>query len=168
MTEIVIRPLLSSEVEALCRLAHDIWHHHYPGIISQAQIDYMLAQRYSAESIRASLDSSCWLAAWQSQAMVGYAHAFADDHPSTWKLDKLYVHPGHQRTGIGQALLEPVKQQARETGATRLVLRVNRHNTVALAAYAKYGFTIYGENVLDIGNGFVMDDYLLELLIRNE
>lgn len=166
MTEIVIRPLLPGEVDALCRLAHEIWHAHYPGIISKAQIDYMLAQRYTADSIRASLDSTCWLGAWQGLVMNGFAHALADDQTSTWKLDKLYVHPDHQRTGIGQALLERVKQYACEAGATRLVLRVNRHNTVALAAYAKYGFRRYGADVLNIGNGFVMDDYLLELRIR--
>jgi hypothetical protein len=42
-------------------------------------------------------------------------------------------------------------------------LCVNKRNTIALAAYAKYGFRIYGQDVLDIGNGFVMDDYLLEM-----
>lgn len=163
MTEFTIRPLLTDEVETLCRLANEIWHAHYPAIIGKAQIDYMLAQRYSPESIRANLETSCWLAAWHGQAMAGFAQAFADDAPSTWKLDKLYVHPDHQRKGVGQALLGRVTQQAHNAGAARLILRVNKHNAAALSAYAKYGFRIFGENVLDIGHGFVMDDYLLEL-----
>lgn len=165
MSEFTVRPLKLDEVESLCRLAHEIWHAHYPAIISKAQIDHMLAQRYSPSSIRASLDSSFWLAAWHGLKMAGFAQAFADDVPSTWKLDKLYVHPDHQRRGIGQALLDQMNRQLRDAGATRLILRVNRHNKIALAAYAKYGFSIYGENVLDIGNGFMMDDYLLEMKV---
>ncbi len=165
MTEFTVRTLKLDEVESLCRLAQEIWHAHYPAIISKAQIDYMLAQRYSPASIRASLNSSCWLAAWHGQDMAGFAQAFADDAPSTWKLDKLYVHPDQQRKGVGQTLLDRVKQQARVAGATRLILRVNRHNKIALAAYARYGFSIYGENMLEIGNGFVMDDYLLEMKV---
>ncbi len=163
MTEIAIRPVLETEVEMLCRLAHEVWHAHYPAIISRAQIDYMLAQRYAPETIRACLDSSSWLAAWHGQTMVGFAHAYADDAPATWKLDKLYVHPDHQRKGIGQTLIERVKQLAFDAGANRLILRVNRHNSIALAAYEKYGFFAYGQDVLDIGNGFMMDDYLLEM-----
>jgi len=163
MTEFTIRPLLTDEVETLCRLANEIWHAHYPAIIGKAQIDYMLAQRYSPENIRASLETSCWLAAWCGQTMAGFAQTFDDERPHTWKLDKLYVHPDHQRKGVGQALLNETKKHALESGAWRLILRVNRHNAIALAAYAKYGFRIYGENVLNIGHGFVMDDYLLEL-----
>ncbi|NWG38689.1 MAG: GNAT family N-acetyltransferase [Hydrogenophilaceae bacterium] len=163
MTEFSVRPLEANEIDSLCELAHEIWHAHYPGIIGKAQIDYMLAQRYSAENIRASLVRSCWLAAWHGQTMIGFAQAFADESPSIWKLDKLYVRPDHQRKGVGRALLGRVTQQAHNVGAARLILRVNKRNTIALAAYAKYGFRIYGQDVLDIGNGFVMDDYLLEM-----
>lgn len=163
MTELVIRPLAEEEIANLGRLAHEIWHAHYPGIISRKQIDFMLGQRYSQAVIRASLAGQCWDAAWLGDRMVGFAHSLADHAPTAWKLDKLYVHPVHQRKGIGQALLLQAKRHAIEAGAERLVLRVNKHNAAALAAYARYGFTVYGEHVLDIGEGFVMDDYLLEL-----
>ena len=32
-------------------LAYQIWHHHYPGIISVEQIDYMLARGYVAAAL---------------------------------------------------------------------------------------------------------------------
>jgi ribosomal protein S18 acetylase RimI-like enzyme len=163
MTDFAIRPLSEDEVEELGILAHEIWHTHYPGIINREQIDFMLGQRYSPTAIRASMPGQSWDAAWVENRMVGFAHSFADGAATTWKLDKLYVHPEHQRKSIGQALLMQAIKHAINAGATRLILRVNKHNAVALAAYAKYGFRIYGEHVLDIGNGFVMDDYLLEL-----
>lgn len=162
MTEPVIRPLAESEVEALGRLAHEIWHAHYPAIISREQINFMLNERYSPAAIRAGMAGQCWRAAWLDGAMAGFAHGHAEEAGS-WKLDKLYVHPLHQRQGIGRALVQAVAAEARAAGACRLLLRVNRHNATALAAYARYGFRVYGEHVLDIGNGFVMDDYLLEM-----
>jgi ribosomal protein S18 acetylase RimI-like enzyme len=163
MTEVSIRPLVAADIEALTALAHEIWHASYPGIISRGQIDFMLDQRYSPAAIGASLATQHWDAAWLGDEMVGFAHSFADTAPSTWKLDKLYVHPDQQRKGIGLALLLKVKQHAIDASANLLVLRVNKRNTAALSAYAKYGFSVYGEHVLDIGNGFAMDDYLLEL-----
>jgi hypothetical protein len=42
-------------------------------------------------------------------------------------------------------------------------LRVNKHNRVAIAAYERMGFANRGSIVSDIGSGFSMDDYLMEL-----
>jgi GNAT superfamily N-acetyltransferase len=81
------------------------------------------------------------------------------------KLDKLYVHPGHQRHGIGAALEKTVEDWARRQRARRLWLQVNRGNTQAIAAYRKYGFRIVESRVFDIGGGFVMDDHLMEKLL---
>lgn len=162
MTEAAIRPLAEEDIEALCELARVIWHAHYPRIISRAQIDYMLSERYHPAAVRASLAGQCWRTAWVAGELAGFAHA-CPEGAGSWKLDKLYVHPGHQRRGLGAALIAAVAEAARADGACRLVLRVNRHNRQALAAYAKYGFRVYGEHVLDIGNGFVMDDYLMEM-----
>lgn len=163
MTEIDIRPLKTGDIDALVKLAHEIWHAHYPGIISREQIDYMLTQRYSPRTILATFADDCWLGAWLKGEIIGFAHALSDATPHTWKLDKLYVHQDFQRRGIGKALLDSVVRKASSDKARRLILRVNRHNLQALAAYAKYGFKIHGQDVLDIGHGFVMDDYLLEL-----
>lgn len=163
MTDITIRPLDKNEIDALTTLAHNIWHAHYPGIISNEQIDFMLEHRYNPTVIAETLSAQFWDVAWTGNEMIAFANSFADDTPQTWKLDKLYVHPQYQHRGTGRILLEAVKKHAKDAKASRLILRVNKRNALALSAYAKYGFRIYGEHVLDIGSGFVMDDYLLEL-----
>lgn len=163
MTELAITPLAEADVDALCSLAREIWNAHYPGIISQEQIDFMLAQRYVPDAIHSDKPGQYWDVARIDDQLAGFAHSFAADEATSWKLDKLYVHPAWQRKGVGFALLHEAKNHASAAGARRLVLRVNKHNGIALAAYAKYGFRIYGEHMLDIGNGFVMDDYLLEM-----
>jgi ribosomal protein S18 acetylase RimI-like enzyme len=158
-----IAPLSRSQVEAVCRLARRTWQATYPGIISQQQIDAMLADRYAAATIQAQLDDPrhAWRIARLGNELAGFAHAYLEH--GACKLDKLYVDPARQRRGIGRALCEAMRAFARRQQAARLWLQVNRHNTQAVDAYRKYGFAVVEARVFDIGNGFVMDDYVMEI-----
>lgn len=165
MSDVQLHPLTRQEVDAVCALARVVWQATYPALISQAQIDAMLADRYAAEPIHSQLDDPdhAWRVARRNQETVGFAHAVREG--AHCKLDKLYVHPGYQRRGIGAALLHAVLDWARQQQAQRVWLQVNRHNTQAIAAYRKYGFVIAGSQVFDIGDGFVMDDHVMELVL---
>ena len=150
-------------MESLRRLAHTIWQATYTALISQAQIDFMLADRYAAERMLAERHQPdhAWRVACLDDAMIGFAHARLET--DSYKLDKLYIHPEYQRRGIGRLLLDNIQIFARDHAATRLCLQVNRGNAAAIAAYQQYGFTICGAHVFDIGGGFVMDDYVMEV-----
>jgi GNAT superfamily N-acetyltransferase len=157
--------LTAADVDAVSALARVVWQATYPSLISQAQIDAMLADRYAPQRIREQLDDprQAWWAAKQSHTLAGFAHAMLGE--SGCKLDKLYVHPDRQRHGIGAVLEKTVEDWARRQRARRLWLQVNRGNTQAIAAYQKYGFRIVGSRMFDIGGGFVMDDHLMEKLL---
>ena len=77
------------------------------------------------------------------------------------KIDKLYVHPRHQRRGYGGLLIDRVGQVARRLGCKHLVLAVNKGNRAAIDAYLKHGFRVADATVKDIGGGFIMDDYVM-------
>jgi len=158
-----IRPPVERDIESVCALARAVWQATYPALISQAQIDFMLADRYAATHIRSQLDDPdhAWrLAVWDAE-IIGFAHASLD--ALAVKLDKLYIAPSHQQRGIGSALLDDIKRFAHDHAATRLWLQVNRGNTQALAAYQQYGFAVIEARVFDIGGGFVMDDYVMDM-----
>jgi len=159
-----IAPLAVADIDPVCRLARTIWQSTYPALISQEQIDFMLADRYAPATLRAQFDDPlhAWRVAWVADEVAGFAHALMDG--TDCKLDKLYVHPDSQRQGIGNALLRAIQDWARQHGALRLRLQVNRGNAPAIAAYQKYGFRIIESRVFDIGNGFVMDDFVMEQL----
>lgn len=152
----------ASAVDAVVALARTVWQATYPALIPQAQIDAMLADRYAPGRIRAQLGdpAHAWRVVLADGAPVGFAHACLDE--TGCKLDKLYVHPAHQRRGLGRALLDAVEAWARERQARRLWLQVNRGNEAAIRAYDRYGFAIVEARVFDIGGGFVMDDYVME------
>ena len=161
----VITPLGAADVPELIALAREIWRRHYVEIISSAQIEYMLAQRYETAVVNAELgrDDLWWDQLRIAGRMRGFASYFVAG-PGEMKIDKLYVHPDHQRRGYGGMLLARALDTARRCGCTTMVLAVNKHNRNAIAAYRTHGFRIERAVVKDIGGGFVMDDYVM---VRN-
>ena len=158
-----ITSLTIADVERLCALAAEIWRAHYPAIISAAQIEYMLAGRYNPALVRDELQRGdlWWDQLLVNDRMTGFAAYFLTANAGEMKLDKLYVHPDHQRRGYGGMLLDRAAAIARAYGCATLVLAVNKLNRNALATYEKNGFRIADAVVKDIGGGFVMDDYLM-------
>ena len=159
-----------ADVEKISALAAEIWWRHYPGIISAAQIEYMLKQRYDPAVLRAELRCKdlWWDKLVVGDAMVAFASYFPVDDGRAIKLDKLYVHPGHQRTGYGGILIARVCECALTRGCLRITLAVNKNNASAIAAYLKHGFRVADSVVTDIGGGFVMDDYIMDRCIYRD
>lgn len=81
-------------------------------------------------------------------------------------LSKLYIHSGSRGRGYARQALNFLIQRCKKYGLTKIWLTVNRNNLNTIAAYKKMGFQIVREQVADIGNGFVMDDYIMELIIE--
>jgi RimJ/RimL family protein N-acetyltransferase len=78
-------------------------------------------------------------------------------------LSKYYVHRSQRGKGYGREAMEFVRQYAAGRALTGISLTVNKFNTQSIAAYEKMGFRNLGPAVADIGNGFIMDDYIMRL-----
>jgi ribosomal protein S18 acetylase RimI-like enzyme len=168
--------MTAADFETLARLAEAIWRTHYIRIIGSAQIDYMLAERYTPEKLRLYLNADDrWLMLLRTDGpdgnlAVGYcSYALTGDpgemKPGVMKLEQLYLLPELHGKGLGRLMLCHVEEQARARGRSTLVLQTNKRNTNAIAFYRKAGFTVCEEAVFDIGNGFVMDDYVMEKML---
>lgn len=158
-----IRPLIDADLENVALAAREIWYQHYPGIITVRQIEYMLGQRYRPEVIRTQLAAgqSWWFGAWAGEDLSGFAACEPGNHPSAMKLDKLYVRLRYRGRGHGCALLEQAQRFARKQGCTEIYLQVNKHNAQSIQFYLRSGFTVSDAVRVGIGNGFVMDDYIM-------
>jgi diamine N-acetyltransferase len=161
--ELQILPVGTEDVDAIAALAREIWQAHYPGIITQEQIDYMLAQRYSHAHLLAELADPGieWWQAWRGARRIAFLSLIPGAEAETRKLDKIYVHPDEQRQGVGKTLLEFAAERARSAGCLTLALAVNKRNQKAIAAYQKHGFAVREAVRVDIGHGFVMDDFIM-------
>jgi ribosomal protein S18 acetylase RimI-like enzyme len=92
---------------------------------------------------------------------AGYMVYAPYDEPGTVKLHKLYLLEEYQGKGYGQKMLQHVIEAAELRGFTSVILAVNKQNLKAQKAYARFGFEQYKSVQIDIGNGFIMDDYWL-------
>lgn len=151
------------ELPLVQSLAHRIWRAHYPGIISDAQIDYMLARGYSSDALAPFLRTrhAGIALARLDQVPVGFVAWYPPGEPATLKLDKLYVLPAKHGMGIGRRLIAHVEAAARAACCTQVILNVNKRNRGAIAAYECCGYSVREAVVVDIGSGFVMDDFVL-------
>jgi len=146
-------------------LARRSWESAYSGIISHEQIDYMLGKMYSEEEISSHLknpDYHYFLIFDENnnsfEGFMGYENGHED---ATTKLHRIYLVPESKGKGFGKEALNFLKQKISESNDKRIILNVNKENN-AKNFYESQGFKVYDEVVLDIGDGFVMDDYLME------
>lgn len=163
MSEAQIKPATVEHLPAIRDLAAVIWRAHYPGIISREQIDYMLGRMYALDTLRDELlnqsirfERMLW-----ANELVGFAAFGPLADPASWKLHKLYLLPKLHGKGLGTKLLNHCEIQVQSLGAQRLLLNVNKRNTRALAAYERNGYTVLESVTVEIGNGFVMDDFVM-------
>jgi ribosomal protein S18 acetylase RimI-like enzyme len=146
-------------------LAHAIWREYYPGIISTEQIEYMLRAGYSLEALRRDLTQGQirYDRASIDGTLVGFSAYGPHSDAGALMLHKLYVDAAQRGRGCARKLVEAASEYARAHSFDCIVLRVNKGNRVAIAAYERIGFTHQGSIISDIGGGFCMDDYLMKL-----
>ncbi|OGT73881.1 MAG: hypothetical protein A3H44_07055 [Gammaproteobacteria bacterium RIFCSPLOWO2_02_FULL_57_10] len=163
MPDVTLSPVTTADFPTIARLADSIWRSHYASMISMAQIDYMLAGRYTPEKLHRYLESTeCWMQLLKvSGVPAGYCSYALTGIPGEMKLQELYLLPEHQGKGLGKLMLRHVETEARGRGCAVLTLTVNKGNANSIAVYRKAGFTIREKAVFDIGNGFVMDDFVM-------
>lgn len=161
---LIIREATSVDIPAIRQIAFDTWPTAYGSILSQEQIDYMLEWMYSPETLQKQMqEGHCFYMAELDNKVLGFA-GVSREGDYKFKLHKLYVVPTTQKTGAGKALLQKVMEFARDNGGSKLILQVNRNNN-AKGFYEKQGFTVLEEVKLDIGNGFFMDDYIMQYIL---
>ncbi|MDX1512114.1 MAG: GNAT family N-acetyltransferase [Gammaproteobacteria bacterium] len=153
------------DVALTAGLAKEIWTEHYTPIIGAAQVEYMLANIQSEAAIRQQIDHERFLyfLLEQNGEPVGYIGVQLGE--TELFLSKIYVRGSERRKGLGGEAVRFVTELARKRGMEKISLTVNKHNTAAIRSYEKLGFENLGSTVKDIGGGFVMDDYRMELAL---
>ncbi|HTI10927.1 MAG TPA: GNAT family N-acetyltransferase [Puia sp.] len=152
------------DINTIGWLAQQTWPETYGHIITAEQMQYMLNLFYNPLSLRRQMleEKQQFLMVEQDEEPIGFASWAPMAEPGVYRLHKLYVLPGIQGKGMGKAMLNFIFEDIR--GARALRLNVNRYNK-ALQFYERMGFVIIGEEDIDIGNNYWMNDYILEKAI---
>lgn len=151
----------AADYAAIENLARPIWHECFADIISGAQIDYMLERFLTADVMQQYAHNGYrfWLVAENGDA-VGFMSMHAEERRMF--LSKVYLLASHRGKGHGRRMLAFADECTRDAGLEAVYLTVNRGNTRAIEVYLRCGYEIIAEQQADIGNGFVMDDYVME------
>lgn len=159
-----ILPATIEDLPAISALAGVIWRTCYPGIISDQQIEYMLSRMYDVGTMRHEIthEHVTYERLFLDDVMIGFAAWGPSGERGVAKFHKLYLLPEQHGQGHGSKLLRHVMKQARHAGYTSIILNVNKRNAKAIDAYQRNGFAIRASVCNSIGEGFVMDDYVME------
>lgn len=159
----------NEDVASVAELAHEIWNEHFPPIIGQAQVDYMLGKFQSDPAIARQIreDGYAYYFVIDEGERVGYFAILPDEERASMQLSKLYVKRAFRGRGVGRAVLAFVEQACAARGFHELWLTVNKDNHDSVAFYERQGFVVDRPLNADIGNGFVMDDHRMAKILTN-
>ncbi|HWC53519.1 MAG TPA: GNAT family N-acetyltransferase [Chitinophagaceae bacterium] len=157
-----IRNATTDDISLIRELTFKVWPQTYAAIISKEQIDYMLDMMYSETSLKKQMAEGCqFVIAYDDNEPVGFA-SYQETEPQLFKLHKIYVLPTQQGKGTGKFIINHIVEKIKSKNAKALQLQVNRYNK-AKSFYEKLGFFVLKEINLDIGNGYFMNDYVMQL-----
>ncbi|RNL49059.1 GNAT family N-acetyltransferase [Paraeggerthella hongkongensis] len=167
---VAFAPVSSDEDRArLADLADEIWHEYWPALIGPEQTDYMVENFQSLEAIERDMAEHAYeywfLRAEDDGRIVGYTGGHAEPETNRYFISKIYLRAEERGKGFASQAIAFYDQLARERGLDALYLTVNKHNELGVRAYLGKGFEIIDAVETDIGNGFVMDDYIMELAV---
>ena len=149
-------------------IAYASWPVAYGDILSNEQLQWMLSKFYSDENLQKNLyENQQFYIVYDDKNAVGFVgieHHYKK--LAITRLHKLYINPEAQGSGIGRFLIDFVTNQTQESNCLKISLNVNKFNK-AVEFYRKLNFQIVGEEIIPIGNEYVMDDFQMEKVIMS-
>jgi N-acetylglutamate synthase-like GNAT family acetyltransferase len=150
------------DIPLIRELTFRVWPQTYASILSQEQIDYMLEMMYSESSLhrQISKDGCHFIIVYENGNPVGFA-SYNEAESQKWKLNKIYILQNQQGKGTGKYVINYIIEEIKKQDGVSLFLQVNQYNN-AKSFYERLGFAEIDFINLDIGNGFFMNDYIME------
>ena len=152
----------AEDMSTIQDIALRVWPVTYGKILAKEQLEYMLASFYSMEALlKNGAEGQYFILAREGDLVLGFASFEHFEQDKKTKIHKLYLLAESQGKGVGKLLVDYIATNALQNQSTILGLNVNRYNK-ALGFYQKLGFTITKQEDIPIGNGYLMEDYVLE------
>lgn len=159
MQDLKLIAAVEQDITVISELAKTIWHQHYPAIITHEQIDYMLNKMYSSSSLKEQMQAKqhLFFLVYSQLQPVGFISVHKEKD-NDWFLNKFYIDQTLAAKGIGGNAFEELKKII---SPEKIRLTVNRQNFKSINFYFKHGFKIERVADFDIGNGYVMNDFVM-------
>ncbi|MCI7351304.1 MAG: GNAT family N-acetyltransferase [Ruminococcus sp.] len=155
----MIKADTDEQLLTVSRLADEIWHEYFPCILTAEQIDYMVEKFQSFPAMKSQVEKGySYYIISRNGEYLGYT-AVCPEEDGLF-LSKLYLKKENRGKGYARQAFEFLKKLCAEKGYKFIRLTVNKYNADTIAVYEKLGFELLRSEVTDIGNGYVMDDFV--------
>jgi hypothetical protein len=149
------------QIKIVARLAKEIWMEHYAPIVGEEQTVYMLEKFQSAYAVAHQIRSENYI-----YFLINYEDqpsGYFAVHPREEDLfvSRFYVKRPLHDNGRCRSAIHFTEQLASKMGKSTVTLTAHKHHSDSIAAYSRYGFCIVDAIESDIGNGFMMNHYVL-------
>lgn len=158
-----------SDQEKLAEMARAIWNEYWPPLIGQEQVDYMVENFQSLGAIKADMAENgyeYWFLKAEEEngadRIVGYTGGHEEPETNRYFISKIYLLAEERGRGFASKTIRFYEDLCIERGLRAMYLTVNKHNELGIRAYKGKGFETIDAVETDIGNGFVMDDFIME------
>lgn len=160
-----INPAITDrEISEVAALAAEIWHQHFTKIIGAEQVRYMVEKFQSYPALKEQLANGYeYFQIFSGDEFAGYTGVHEEDNALF--LSKLYIKEDCRGRHLSTQAFRFLVNLCKERELSKIWLTCNKYNANTLAVYDHMGFQITDEQVADIGNGFVMDDYILTYMV---
>ena len=153
--------LTPERYETFSSFAGSVFVDYYTSLIGKKQADYMVSLFLSPEAIKELCAKGAIFRILQEDGrMLGFCEYLKEEDRVF--LSKLYVRKEERHRGLGKILYEDCVRYTKEIGLNKIYLTVNKYNTPSYEIYLHLGFKVIDAVVNDIGNSYVMDDYIME------
>lgn len=147
--ETLFRKAVTDDASAMARLLTDAWQTAYRGILSDALLDGIDAEKRS-ELIRSTIAEHPGFqyrvleTDGEILGVSGFCAGRDDDLADTGEIVVFYIRPDAQGRGLGRAMMQNALEALRAEGFSRIVLWVLKDNRNARAFYEAMGFRTDG------------------------
>ncbi|WP_082886679.1 GNAT family N-acetyltransferase [Flavisolibacter tropicus] len=156
-----------NDINSIRNLALEIWPKTYAETYSPQQVIYMLNKWFSEASLQRQMTiGHQYHIINAGNQSIGFA-SYSEVAPSVYKLHKIYILPAYQGLGAGKFTMDKIIAELTAKKAAALTLNVNQYNP-AKAFYEQLGFTVAKTEFSEVGNGYFINDFVMELKLSQQ
>lgn len=161
-----IREIFSeADVRRLAKVARIVWREANVSFCTPEQVEYMIERYQSFEAISGQLMHGYrYFLIEEGDVIMGYFGV--QPQGERLFLSKFYILKEYRGRKLFSLGLQYMIDLCKELSLESIYLTVNRNNTHAYEVYLTKGFKVIAEEDNPIGEGFEMNDYIMEYEIK--
>lgn len=156
----------ADEIEVTATIAKEIWNQHFTPLIGIDQVNYMLDNFQSIGAITKQIrnEGYSYFLVLDQKVPIGYFAFYLKE--DFLYISKLYLKKSARGKGYSRIILSFIENKASSNGAKFIKLNVFKGNDHTISVYKRMGFEVIDQPQIDIGNGFILDDYVMRKSLK--